>query len=60
LQQGIPEPFEVRIKFFMQRLQAINRDLAFMPCLALYTQSSSKVVPTNIPFNGTELCDIEA
>ena len=58
LQQGIRKPHEVKIKFFMQRVQAINRDLAFMPCLALYTQASNEVVPTNIPFNGTEMCDI--
>ena len=58
LQQGIRKPFEVRIKFFMQQVQAINRDLAFMPCLRLNMQADSKVVPTNIPFNRTEMCDI--
>jgi hypothetical protein len=42
LQQGIRKPFEVKIKYFMQRVQAINRDLSFMPCLVLYTQANKE------------------
>jgi len=58
LQQGIRKPFEVKIKYFMQRVQAINRNLPFMPCLALYSEATEETVPTNIPLNGTEICDV--
>ena len=58
LQQGIRKPFDVKVKWFMQRVSAINRDLTLMPCLALNTQTSAEIVPTNVPFNGAELCGI--
>jgi len=40
------------------RHMAMNRDLALMPCLAINTQTSTEVVPTNVPFNGAEMCCI--
>jgi hypothetical protein len=57
LSQGVRKPFEVKIKWFMMRLRAMNRDLELMPCLATYAQTR-EVVPTNVPFNGAEMCDI--
>jgi len=58
LSQGVCKPFEVEIRWFMMRVKAMNRDLALMPCLATYTQTSKEVVPTNVPFNGAEMCGI--
>ena len=58
LSQGVRKPFEVKIKWFMMRMMAMNRDLTLMPCLALNTQTSKEVVPTNVPFNGAEMCSI--
>ena len=58
LSKGVRKPFEVKIRWFMMRVKAMNRDLALMPCLATYTQASKVVVPTNVPFNGAEMCGI--
>ena len=42
------------------RVMAINRELALMPCfcLAINMQTSNEVLPTNIPFNGADICNI--
>jgi len=29
-----------------------------MPCLVINTETSTEVVPTNVPFNGAEMCGI--
>ena len=58
LLQGIRKPDDVRVRWFIQRVATINRDLSLMPCLALNTRTSKEVVPTNVPFNGVEMCDI--
>ena len=52
LSQGVRKPFEVKIKWFMMRLRAMNRDLELMPCLATYAQTSTEVVPTNVHLMG--------
>ena len=48
----------VRDLKFVMRHMAMNRDLALMPCLAINTQTSIEVLPTNVPFNGAEMCGI--
>jgi hypothetical protein len=58
LNGGVRKPFEVKIKWFVMRIMAMNRDLALMPCLATNTQTSIEVKPTNVPLNGAEMCGI--
>ena len=58
ISQAIRKPFDVKIRWFMLRVKAMNRDLSLMPCLAINTKTSKEVVPTNVPFNGAEMCGI--
>ena len=58
ISHDLRKPYEVKIRWFMQRVMSMNNNLSLMPCLAINTQTSDETVAANIPFNETELCGI--